>query len=169
MEDMYMKNLKESVDDIVNMANNMKDAENGGTPEELLNMMNKMMGKADELTLATYDDVIKNEEQFKILLEQQSAQTGKENKLENLSKRLTFYEGKTIGKCALRVLDLIIENNTTEEIKIMVKFMGQETSVVDGINNMKKNIEDILDDYEITYEYDENKCINKAVIEKVTQ
>lgn len=164
MNDIDMEN---SVEEIINMMNKMEDAEKESSASDIVNMVNDIIGKVDRLTAYNYDETIKHEEELKILQERNSNQTGKEDKQKNLSERLKIYEGKTVGKCVLRVLDVIIENNKKEERKITVKFMEQETSVVDEINNMKNNVKDNLDDYEITYDYDENSYINKAVIEEV--
>ena len=78
---------------------------------------------------------------------------------------LEIHAGSTNGMIVTSVLDRIITSNKTKEEKITVKYKTTETQDENEIRNIKRNF-GTFDNCEITYEYDENGFINKAIIEK---
>ena len=79
---------------------------------------------------------------------------------------LEIYAGSTMGGTVTVVLDKIITSNKTEDRVITVKYMQTETQSEEGIKGIKRNI-GTFNNYEITYEYDADGFINKAIIEKL--
>ena len=79
---------------------------------------------------------------------------------------LEIYAGTTMGGTVIHVLDNIITSNKTEEQKITVKYMETETQNENEIKNIKQNI-GTFNNYEVTFEYDADGFINKAIIEKL--
>ena len=79
---------------------------------------------------------------------------------------LELYAGSGNGMIVTNVLDKIITNNKTKEQIITVKYRETETQNEDEIKNIKKKF-GTFDNCEITYEYDANGFINKAIIEKL--
>ena len=77
-----------------------------------------------------------------------------------------LYAGSSKGALVIPVLDNIITSNKTEERKITVKYNETETQSEEEIKNIKYTIEK-FDDYEVTFEYDADGFINKAIIEKI--
>jgi transcriptional regulator with XRE-family HTH domain len=89
-----------------------------------------------------------------------------ESEIKSFNNSFEFWAGTTWGTAVKNVMDKIITNNKTEELKITVKFNGTETQDENQIRNMKQNISTSAD-YELTFEYDEDGFINKAIIEKI--
>lgn len=79
---------------------------------------------------------------------------------------LEIYAGSKMGGTVIAVLDNIITSNKTEDRKITVKYMNTETQNEEEIKGIKRNIE-TFNDYEITFEYDADGFINKAIIERL--
>ena len=79
---------------------------------------------------------------------------------------LELHAGSANGMVVTNVLDEIITINKTQDRKITVKFKTTETQDETQIKNIKRNFE-TFDKCEITYEYDADGFINKAIIEKL--
>ena len=79
---------------------------------------------------------------------------------------LELYAGSGNGMIVTTVLDQIITSNKTKDQKITVKYKAAETQNEDEIKSIKKNF-GTFDNCEITYGYDANGFINKAIIEKM--
>lgn len=79
---------------------------------------------------------------------------------------LEICAGTTMGGTVTHVLDNIITSNKTEERKITVKYNETETQNETEIKSIKQNI-GTFNNYEITFEYDADGFINKAIIEKL--
>ena len=69
------------------------------------------------------------------------------------------------GIFVTNILDSIITSNKTKDRKITVKYQEKETQDEAEIKNIKKKIQ-TMNDYEVTFEYDEQGYINKTIIEK---
>lgn len=76
-----------------------------------------------------------------------------------------IYAGSKMGASVISALDKIITSNKTEERIVTVKYMDTETQSEEEIKNIKHNI-DKFGDYDLSYEYDGNGYIYKAIIEK---
>lgn len=85
--------------------------------------------------------------------------------IQSFNGPLELYAGSWNGMIATNVLDSIITINKTEEQKIIVKYNEIETQDETEIKNIKNEFE-TFDNCEITYEYDVEGFINKAIIEK---
>lgn len=79
---------------------------------------------------------------------------------------LEIYAGSTMGGTVTVVLDNIITSNKTKDRKITVKYMQIETQNEEEIKGIKRDI-GTFNNYEITFEYDADGFINKAIIEKI--
>lgn len=77
---------------------------------------------------------------------------------------LEISSGTKMGGHVVGLLDDIITSNKTEERKITVKYNETETQDESEIKNIKRSI-GTFDDYEVTFEYDADGFINKAIIE----
>jgi len=86
--------------------------------------------------------------------------------ISKFNNSLEIYAGTTMGGSVIRVIDTIITSNKTEERKITVKYLENETQNEDEIKNIKREI-GTFNNYEITFEYDAEGFINKAIIEKL--
>lgn len=89
-----------------------------------------------------------------------------EFEVSSFNNGLEIYAGSTMGGTVTVVLDKIITSNKTEERAITVKYMQTETQNEEEIKGIKRNI-GTFNNYEITYEYDADGFINKAIIEKL--
>lgn len=79
---------------------------------------------------------------------------------------IEIFSGTQMGGSVTSVLDKIITSNKTEDRKITVKYMEIETQNEDEIKNIKRKIE-TFNNYEVSFEYDADGFINKAIIEKI--
>lgn len=150
---------KNLVEDIFNKGTNIiSDIYDKGT-NVVENTFNENINEKYE------EKIKKSQEEF----EAETEQSFKESEQRHLISTLEMYGGRTTN--ALEVLDKIITNNKKSDIKITVKFMGQETNNPEEINTMKKSIKTFSSDgfayYDVTYDYDENRNIIKATIEEV--
>ena len=98
-----------------------------------------------------------------------------ENMTENLpsdfekrifNNSLEIHAGSANGMIVISVLDDIITSNKTKERKIVVEYNGIKTQYEKEIKNIKGNFK-TFDKCEITYGYDEQGFINKAIVEKL--
>ena len=89
-----------------------------------------------------------------------------EAEIKSFNNSFEFWAGTTWGATVRNVMDKIITNNKTGDRMITVKFNGTETQDENQIRNMKQNISTSAD-YELTFEYDGDGFINKAIIEKL--
>ena len=89
-----------------------------------------------------------------------------EFEVSSFNNGLEIYAGSKMGGTVTVVLDKIITINKTEDRKITVKCMQTETQNEEEIKGIKRNI-GTFNKYEITYEYDADGFINKAIIEKI--
>jgi hypothetical protein len=89
-----------------------------------------------------------------------------EFEVKSFNNALELYAGSNNGMFVTTVLDKIITSNKTKEQKITVKYKATETQDENEIRNIKRNF-GTFDNCEITYEYDANAFINKAIIEKL--
>lgn len=78
---------------------------------------------------------------------------------------LEIFTGTNMGGQVISFLDKIITNNNKEDRKITVKHNETETQDESEIRNIKRNI-GTFDNYDVTFEYDADGFINKAIIEK---
>ena len=78
---------------------------------------------------------------------------------------LEIFTGTNMGGQVISFLDKIITNNNKEDRKITVKYNETETQDESEIRNIKRNI-GTFDNYDVTFEYDADSFINKAIIEK---
>lgn len=85
------------------------------------------------------------------------------NRFNNLFE---MYSGTEMGGHVIALLDHIITNNKTEERKITVKYNQTETVEESEIKNIKREMGN-FNNYEVTFEYDEDGFINKATIERI--
>lgn len=79
---------------------------------------------------------------------------------------LEISSGTKMGGHVIGLFDDIITSNKTEDRKITVKYNETETQDEAEIKNIKRNI-GTFDNYEVTFEYDADGFINKAIIEKI--
>lgn len=79
---------------------------------------------------------------------------------------LEISSGTKMGGHVVGLLDDIITSNKTEDRKITVKYNETETQEESEIKNIKRNI-GTFDNYDVTFEYDADGFINKAIIEKL--
>lgn len=86
--------------------------------------------------------------------------------IEKFNSSIEIYTGTKMGVHVIAVLDDIIASNKTENRKITVKYQETETQDETEIKNIKQKI-GTFDNYEVTFEYDEDGYINKAIIEKI--
>ena len=86
--------------------------------------------------------------------------------IKSFNARIEMYNGTKKGAHVISLLDNIITSNKTQSRKITVKYQEIEIQGETEIKNIKRNI-GTFDDYEVTFEYDENGFINKATIEKL--
>lgn len=89
-----------------------------------------------------------------------------EFEVSSFNNGLEIYAGSKMGGTVTVVLDNIITSNKTEDRKITVKYMETETQNENEIKGIKRNIGN-FNNYEITFEYDADGFINKAIIEKL--
>ena len=89
-----------------------------------------------------------------------------EFEVKSFNNYFEMYSGNSNGMFVTNVLDQIITTNKTKEQKITVKYKTTETQDENEIRNIKRNF-GTFDNCEITYEYDANGFINKAIIEKL--
>ena len=86
--------------------------------------------------------------------------------IKSFNNQFEIFAGTKMGGTVTSVLDSVVTSNKTKDKKITVKYNQTETQNEDEIKNIKRNIE-TFDNYELTFEYDENGFINKAIIEKL--
>ena len=89
-----------------------------------------------------------------------------EFEVSSFNNGLEIYAGSKMGGTVTVVLDNIITSNKTEDRKIKVKYMQTETQNEEEIKGIKRNI-GTFNNYEVTFEYDIDGFINKAIIEKL--
>lgn len=89
-----------------------------------------------------------------------------ESEIRSFNSSLELYGGSCWGSGVTTVLDNIIKINKIEERKITVKYKEIETQDENEIKNIKRNFK-TFDNCEITYEYDTDGFINKAIVEKL--
>lgn len=79
---------------------------------------------------------------------------------------IEIFHGTKKGTHVTTLLDNIVLSNKKHEKKIKVKFQEKETYDETEIKNIKKQMETFVD-YDVTFEYDEQGYINKAIIERM--
>ena len=89
-----------------------------------------------------------------------------EFEIKRFNNSFEIHSGSGLGADVINVLDDIITSNKTEDRKIAVKYKDIETQNEDEIKNIKRNF-GTFDNCEITYEYDAQGFIYKAIIEKL--
>ena len=89
-----------------------------------------------------------------------------EFEISSFNNSFELFAGTNKGIHVISIIDKIITSNKTEERKITVKYGQTETQNEDEIKNIKRNIGN-FDNCEVTYEYDADGFINKAIIEKI--
>lgn len=94
-----------------------------------------------------------------------------ENAISDISKSkfnsgLEMYSGTESGISLKKLLDNIITSNKTEERKVTVKHIDTETQDTEEIKNLKNNVNE-SHSFEVSFEYDEEGFINKAIFERV--
>ena len=78
---------------------------------------------------------------------------------------LEYYNGRNRGIQLEELLEEVITINKTKERKITVKYNEIETQDTTEIKNLKMGI-DNFDNFEVSFEYDENGYIYELIIEK---
>ena len=86
--------------------------------------------------------------------------------VEKFNQAYELLAGTNKGLFVTNILDTIITSNKTEEKKITVKYQETETQDEAEIKNIKQKIK-TMNDYDVTFEYDENGFVNKAIIENL--
>ena len=76
-----------------------------------------------------------------------------------------LYHGTKKGAHVVALLDNIVSSNKKQDRKIIVKYQEKETQDETEIKNIKKQMGTFVD-YDVTFEYNEQGYINKAIIEK---
>lgn len=105
-------------------------------------------------------------------LDKQLAEQEKENNTNNeidvniFNKTLEYYNGSQSGRDIKDLLEKVIKINKTEDKKITVKYNELETENVEEIQNLKMNLKN-SNSFEVIFDYDEEKYINKVTIQKV--
>lgn len=84
----------------------------------------------------------------------------------NFNNIIEMYKGTRKGNIVNKVLDEIITSNKKNDKKITVNFNGIEIQNSEEIQNLKTDIIS-SDDYELSFDYDEEGYINKTTIEKL--
>lgn len=118
---------------------------------------------------------IKTSNNFQVTFEYDEEGYIKESKIERqitefevdvFNSPLELYSGTKQGFIAINVIDEIITINKTEERKIEVEYKKIKSQDEEQLKKIKKEI-DSFASYDISYEYDEQGFINKAIIEKI--
>ena len=81
------------------------------------------------------------------------------------NQSLEIYKGTKKGSQLKKLLDEVIMSNKKEDRKITVQYLETETQDTEQIKNLKISFED-TENFEITFDYDEEKYINKVTIER---
>ena len=79
---------------------------------------------------------------------------------------IEIFHGTKKGAHVTTLLDNIVLSNKKQDRKIIVKYQDKETQDETEIKNIKKQMGTFVD-YDVTFEYDEQAYINKAIIEKI--
>ena len=79
---------------------------------------------------------------------------------------IEIFHGTKKGTHVTTLLDNIVLSNKKQDRKIIVKYQDKETQDETEIKNIKKQMGTFVD-YDVTFEYDEQGYINKAIIEKL--
>jgi len=130
--------------------------------EKIFSLLNKEIDKqlADEETNA------KDFENIQQNVENLIQNSNDKFNISRFNGTLELFKGSNSGMQLKRLLEEVITNNKTEERKIIVKYNEIETQNVDEIQNLKLSVKD-SNNFEVTFDYDEEGYINKATIEKV--
>lgn len=75
-----------------------------------------------------------------------------------------MYQGTEIGSSVGRLLDKVITNNKKEDTLVTVQYKETVTTDPNEIKELKKSFDEWTD-YEVSFDYDENKMITKVIIE----
>ena len=89
-----------------------------------------------------------------------------EFEIHKFNNSLEMYSGSEKGMSVISLIDNIITSNKTEDRKITVEFMNTETQNEEEIKAIKRNF-GTFDNCEVTFEYDTDGFIIKAIIEKL--
>ena len=85
---------------------------------------------------------------------------------ESFNGKLELYQGSNNGIILKKVFDEVSTKNKTEERKITVNYKKIETQNAEEIKDLKKGIKDI-ENFEISFEYDEQGYINEVKVERI--
>ena len=154
-------NALEGVFDVVKDAADMQD--------EIMENYNKTEEQDDININEMFDGMNNMMENMNNIAENTDNMMNSSTNKFNVSKfnaGLELFAGSANGMQVTNVLDKIITSNKTQERKITVKYQTTETQDETEIKNIKRNF-DTFDNCEITYEYDADGFINKAIVEKI--
>ena len=116
-----------------------------------------------------------NKEIDKQLNDQESIEDEGENLIQEATNKINveifngdieLYNGSNSGLQLKKFLEEIITKNKKEDKKITVKYLETETQDAEEIKNVKTTIKE-SNNFEVTFDYDEQGYINKVTIEKV--
>ena len=91
------------------------------------------------------------------------------NKQFNVSSfngKFQIYDGSTMGASAKRLLDEVVTNNKTNARLITVVYNDISTQDINEIQNIKNTMDD-FNNFEISYDYDDEGYITTATIKRV--
>lgn len=77
-----------------------------------------------------------------------------------------FYSGTKRGSQVKKLLDEVVTSNKTKEKKVTVKYLEIETQEPEEIKNLKIKFDD-SENFEVSFEYDEDGYINEVKMERV--
>lgn len=89
----------------------------------------------------------------------------KEMDILEFNSSIKLHNGTQNGMSVKLLLDDIITSNKIKDRQITLKYKKIVTQETEEIKKLKKDIND-MESYEISFEYDEDGYINKAIIEK---
>lgn len=147
------ENIFERFFDIFDKINDSID-KGEGTEQE--NIFERSLGIFDKI-----NDSMNKEERT-----EQDKENKKKLDIANFNSSMELFNGTNQGLSVQKLLDSINTNNKTQDRKIIVKYKEIETQDESKIKNIKTEIKE-LNRYEISFEYDEEGYINKAIIENL--
>lgn len=89
-----------------------------------------------------------------------------ENTSDEVNNVLELYKGSNSGLSLKKLLDEVITINKTEETKITIKYLETETQDEEEIKNLKTRFDD-ANNFEVSFEYDDEGKINEVTIERI--
>ena len=131
--------------------------------ENIDNVSDKMDGAVNQI-----NDKINGQGENANNISSQISETQKTLDIKNFNGPIEVYNGVTIGSGVTTVLNQVVKINTTEDMKITVKYNDIETQDVEEIGNIQSEIE-AFKMYKISLGYNTDGYINKVTIEKTNE